>query len=121
MGMITKTLKCLPPQIVQRFSEILLCTPCKLHHDESDLWKIWIYIEKKLWHKLEKTPSRKLECEQLKNQFLDTYERIKTKKENGQAKEKNKTEECLYWINCSSRRNDEIFTRLRYRTIQNGF
>jgi hypothetical protein len=112
------TIENLPPQLIQNFSFGLSNTPIpKFNQDEEDIWKIWLYIEKKLWNKLKKTPVRKRQCEELKQKLLKTYERIKTKKKNGETKDKNKTEEPFYRLECSSRSNQEILFRLRQRSI----
>lgn len=112
------TIENLPPQLIQNFSFGLSNTPIpKFNQDETDIWEIWLYIEKKLWPKLDKFPHIKKQCEVIKKEFLDTYERIKAKKENGQAKEKNKTQDPFYRLECSSRSNQEILFRLRQRAI----
>ena len=87
----------------------------KLKDDETDLWKVWEYIEKNLWQKLEDSPGKKKKCEELKQQFLGLYESIKTQKENPQTKTKNKTQVSFYYIEHLNRGNRNIFSRLKHK------
>jgi hypothetical protein len=110
---ITSTI---PPQIIQSFSRILLTTPCpKFHEDEEDIWMIYQYLKKLGEKKLQKTPGKKKKIEAMERRFLATYEWIKTQKEDSAAKEKNKTQEPFYWLECSTRSNREILTRFKYK------
>ena len=113
--MIT-TISILPPVISQAFDSKLLTNPARLRNDETDLWRIFEFIEKKLAKKLRGTPGEKIKYEALKQEFLNLYGQIKAKKENKEAVPENQTEEPFYFFMCVSRSDDEILTRLRYKS-----
>lgn len=96
------------------FDKDLLKNALKLNDDETDLWKIWECIQKKLWKKLEYSPGKKKKCEELKQRFMELYESIKTQKENGQTKTRNKTQMPFYHIEHPRHGDQEIFFRLKY-------
>jgi hypothetical protein len=108
------TVSTLPPDLRQYFDRALLQRPLPGDKD-TDLWDIWKYIEAKVWKKLEKTPGKKKICEELKRQFMELYEQIKTQKENPKTETKNKAEMPMYYIGFARRSSRRLFGRLKYR------
>jgi len=109
-----------PPDVLQLFQSALLATPCKFHDDSETLWRIWIYIENRLWYKLRGQPGKKKKCETLKEEFLKLYAQIKEKELKEEAE--NAPKRFFYYINLPNRRNDRIFTRIGHksrRTVSN--
>lgn len=87
----------------------------KFQDDEEDIWGIWKYIEKKMWKKLNKCPGEKIKCEQIKKEFMGIYGRIKKKKEDGEAKENNRTERMFYRLHCPIRSHNDVLERIGHR------
>ncbi len=111
--MITSTCF-LPPLIMQSFNSTLLSTPFPGDNLQR-LWRIYLYINKKLMQKSHHDPIWKKKCEQLEKEFLELYERTKTKEENIETKTKNKTKEPFYFIEIPNRSHQNIFEGLRYK------
>lgn len=113
--MITVTTN-IPPPILNLCNVNLLTAPIpKFRDDEEDVKDILDYLIAKKWYKLEKCPAKKRQCEQLKNEILEMYGRIKEKKKNGTAEKDNKTEGFGYYFSASKGYCWEILYRLKYK------
>jgi hypothetical protein len=111
----------LPPPILQHFSRILLSAPSpKFCDDNETLMKIYRYIERNLLKNASYCENRMKKVKQLQIEFLEIYGRIKEKekdiKADSEKKAKAKTQRPFYYINCSDRCLDRIFSRLKYRS-----
>lgn len=113
-----KTKVNLPPEIIERFSEILLeCTP--VYRDTSQiLEKIYFYITKRLMKKSNYNPKWRAECEKLEEEFIELYERAKIKEKDAKTKEKNKTQEPMYRITFPNSSHGAIFDYFRYASYR---
>lgn len=110
MSKIISTIS-LPPEIIQSFNKKLLSFPHPhFKDDEKDIFKILLYVHKKLWHKLDKCPSKKKECEKLIKEIRFYYEQIK-KEKNKKTTSENLTERPFYHLECTKRSHTEILQR----------
>ena len=113
--LITPISVLLPP-ISQYFSKELLSTPIFGDDNEKSLLYIFKYIEENLLKKLNKTPGKKVKCEELIKEFKEIYAQIRQKKD-FKAKEKNKTEMPFYFFKCARRSSEKLLRRLKYKGI----
>ncbi len=103
----------LPLQIKQSFNSLLLTMPCpKFGDDDEDLLNIMAYIEKMLWKKLGNTLAKKLKCENLRQEFKETYEKIRKKKES-QTENENASKMSFYMLRNTGGRRLELLFRLK--------
>ena len=69
-----------PPQVKQFYDSTLLSKPTSKFYDESELlWRVYTYIKLKLSKKSKYHPNSEIKYNQLEREFLELYERAKTK------------------------------------------
>jgi hypothetical protein len=111
-----KTVKSIPPQILQYFSSTLLSSPYSKFRDWSeDIWKVYLYVKEKLIPKCKNNPIRLKKTLELEKQFLELYERAKVKEKANEGKNQAKTEQFGYSFREFDRYNQRIFGRLRFK------
>lgn len=113
-----KTIGVFPAKIVQNFNPLLLAFPKpKFRDDAETLWKVWEYIEDKLWKKLDKCSGKKAKCEKLKKEFMKLYEQAKNKEKELEAKKKHPTQMPFYYFKSIGRQGDSAFRSALFRQI----
>ncbi|SRR5216684_989022 len=116
------TMSSLPPLIQQSFNSNLLSSPSPSFRQTSKaLLYVYNYIETRLAKKVNENSIRKQKYENLKNQFLELYERIKTKEKELEGKTEHFTQRPFYFTILSNRIQQSFFTRLEYRAFQFRF
>ena len=114
-GMVTTT--CLPPEITQVFSRILLTHSICLDDTLELLMEIFLAIEPSLDRKARHHPNSIARCNKLKKAFLDLYEFTKKKEEKLKATAGHTGQEIFYRIKCPNSRTHRVFRRLRQKGI----
>ena len=109
--MIT-TISIIPPEIIQYFNKKLLIVP--IIDDCKVLWACYLYITDVLYRKWHNYPNKLAKCKKLEMQFLELYERAKKKEEETKRFEF-RPMRLLYHIGMSHKRNQAIYSRLRYK------
>ena len=112
MNQQIKTVNNLPPEIKQIFSYHLLAE-AKIGDSLESMIESYIYILNKLNHKVNNDPKRLQKFEEAKKEFLEVYERAKTKEKNLEATATVKTKRPLYFIEGLNKRDENLFKRLR--------
>lgn len=103
------------PEIKEYFSRTLLSQ--SLPGDNLKiLEEIFIYIENKLFKKLNNLPDKKNKCEKLIKQFKDLYDITAAQEKEFKGKKTSKTEGPFYYIRMPTRRSEDLFRRLKYRS-----
>ena len=92
----------------------MLTFPALLGDNCERLWKIYLYIMKKLHKKCYHDVNTIIRCNKLESEFLELYERAKAKEKVVKEEKRNKTQEPFYYIRCASRRNQRVFERLKF-------
>ena len=92
----------------------LLKHPFKFGDDSKDLKQIADYLLDKKWHKLDKCPAKKKQCEELLKEFQEIYGQVKAQK-NSKATKGNKTERFNYYIDFAKQSDSDLFSRLKYK------
>lgn len=111
MSAIKTTLS--PPQIRQHLDPLLLSMPTPdFRESTKTLDEIYRNILKR-WHKIK--PWHIAEAERLKTEFLELYERAKTKEIERKKEKDHKTQEPFYRIECLTKDEREILFRFRFR------
>jgi hypothetical protein len=106
----------IPPQIIQRFSELLLHIQSpKFGDDADDIINILHYLREILWKKLDKCPAKKKKCEKLYKEIFEMYESIKTEKENCETKTAFTAELPFCYFKCARGSCDNILQRCKYK------
>jgi hypothetical protein len=103
----------LPPQIQTYFDKTLLSIPMKFGDDLERIHNIFCYI-KQVAEKYRNYPKEYARWKLLEKEYMDLYERTKTKEKNQEAKAKNRTKGPFYFIRMSNKRFDRLFSRLRF-------
>ena len=115
MKITTKSV--LPPPIVQYYDRVLLSKPYISGDCCARLMRIFRWIEGKLAKKISSCPKRRARYLKLEEEFLELYERAKTKEEELEAKGENPTKVPFYRIRGIDKRHERVFDRLRFKTI----
>lgn len=111
-----------PPRLQQSFNRFLLTTPMPIFRETSkDLKRILTFIEHRLWKKLGSCPGKQKKCEELKSQFMELYERAKTKEKELEAKTEHHTQRPFYSIGSIGEKDEKVFRRLTYRSCSYRF
>lgn len=115
--MITNT-EILPPQILSYFNNYLLSTPmAKLYDDSETLLKIYEKIISKLSKKTVKDTVRAEKFNILKLEFMELYERAKTKEKELEEKTGIHCGQPFYRFRETDKRNKGLFNKFRRRTF----
>ena len=108
----------LAPEIIQYFNIKLLSRPAvKFCDDAERLWWIYEWIEKKLSKKAMKHEGTRLKYERLKKQFLELYERAKTKEDELEKSGKKQDFFAYIYIGDADRRHRELFKRIKWKRV----
>lgn len=104
----------LPPEVRQHFDALLLSTPLPEFRDNLKLiWRMYLFIKQKLMKKANYNENTKKRAERLEQEFLELYERAKTKEEKLGEKAENEAKGLFYHINLPNRGFENIFWGLR--------
>lgn len=111
------TITSLPPQVKQFYDSILLSKPTSKFYDDSELlWRVYTYIKLKLSKKSKYHPNSEIKYNQLEKEFLELYERAKTKEKDYERETGNQGQKFFYYIIITDRSHSKIFERLRSRS-----
>lgn len=114
-NIITSTF--IPPEISQSFNSKLLSLPIPKFCDDSEtLWKIYIFISKKLAKKCNNHPRRIEKYKLLEEEFLKLYERAKAKETELEKKTGQKNKGPFYYIILPHQNDAKILRRFEYRS-----
>ena len=106
------------PEIIQYFNiKLLSCPAVKFCDDSERLWWIFQWIENKLSKKAMKHEGTRLKYERLKKQFLELYERAKTKET--ELEKAGKKQDFFSYIDIgdADRRHRELFKRIKWKRV----
>lgn len=107
----------LPPLVRQYFDAQLLSAPMPKFGDDADsIWRAYSNIIERLEKKVAYNTITQARFNILKNEFLEIYGRTATKEKECKGQSGNATEGPFYYITVSSKRDREIFSRLKFRT-----
>jgi hypothetical protein len=107
----------LPPQIIQRFSSLLLSMPVpKMRDDSETLWNMYSYIKDKLVKKTAKHPEWENKCKKLEKLFLELYERTLAKEKDLKEKKTHHTQQPFYRFRDPDQNKRRLFTGLKCRS-----
>lgn len=106
------------PDIKQYYdTNLLLRQMSKFSDDLETIMEMYRYIEKLMIKKIGRLHIHNLNTlekfQKIEQEFLEIYERQKTKEENSTEKAKNKTQEPFYSLRNSERCNKKLLHRLR--------
>ncbi len=95
--MISK-IEILPPSLPQKFDSLLLSNPYTKFGDNLETFdRMWIKVLRR-WANLEKNPTNKKKCEQIKLEIERLYERAKIKEKEREGQASHKTQRFMYSV-----------------------
>lgn len=107
----------IPPEVIQLYRRALLEAPLPQFRDTSkDLWRVYIWIVRKLIKKASYNPIRLKKCLELEQEFLDLYEQTKIKEKERQEQKEHHTQEPFYSFKETGRNYRKLFSRLKLKS-----
>ncbi len=114
MKVITQSF--IPPLIVQHFDRLLLSRPApSLSESKEYLWRVYLYIKKKLL-KPNSTRKRRKEVPDLEKEFLELYGQIEEKEKELKKQDKDPSKRLFYHIVVFDITHSAVFSRLKFRS-----
>ena len=99
------------------FDRDLLSRPVPNFYDDSEtLWKIYQYINRKLYKKCMRCPIRMKKFDSLLNEFLELYGRAKAKEIEFEEKNGESFQRPFDYFRLSGRNNKGIFIKIKFRS-----
>lgn len=110
------------PKIMQFFDKNLLQTPISAFRETSqNLWDMYVYIEAKLMPKTAYCKKKLEKCIEMRNRFLELYERCKEKEEELKEKTSHPTQRPFYSIGSTNPKMRRFLNRLEQKRARQGF
>lgn len=107
----------IPPKIRQYFDQKMLSKPMpKMLEGCHTLWELFLYINSNLMHRSEGQVKRE-KCLALIADFLELYERAKTKEKELEKEETHHTQRPFYCIKSIGKKDERLLTRLTWRSL----
>lgn len=105
-----------PPLILQKFSANLLSAPGPTLRDTTeDLWRIYLYLQKRVEKKTKNLPKKRQYSHELIKEFISLYEQAKAKEKKLKGNTSHHTQRFFYFIKSLSPKDESLYRRLRHR------
>lgn len=112
-----ETISIIPPKILEYFNEKLLSLPTPKFCDDSEtFWKVYQYINKKLYKKCMRCPFQMGKFEKLFNEFYEVYGRAKAKEDEYKEKTGESLRKPFDYFRSTARRHKGVFDGIKYRS-----